>query len=109
MRVAEGKGCLGTATARANNPIPKYATQAPKPKPAELAAAQAQAAADAGAEAAAAAAAAGRQGVFQLGDGGARVVRAVGTAAPVEDFGSLLAAGQVEDAFGGMQVGPAGC
>ncbi|GBF98795.1 ATP-dependent DNA helicase 2 subunit [Raphidocelis subcapitata] len=82
---------------RADRPDP------PKPKPAEAAAEAAAAAAAAGA-AATADAEAGRAGVFQLGEGGARVVTAVGTGAPVEDFRLLLQAGHADEAFSGMQA-----
>jgi hypothetical protein len=92
-------------------PTPRFAAaaapaaQAPKPKASDAAAAAAAAAQAAGAAAAEGAAAAGREGVFQLGEGGGRIVRGVGHAAPVEDFESLLGQGLVDDALGGMQVG----
>lgn len=54
-------------------------------------------------------AAAGREGVFQLGQGGARVVERVGPSAPVEDFDALVAGGRLDDAYGGMAVGCGSC
>jgi len=89
---------------RTHHPNPNPNHKAPKPKPAEAAAAAAAAAAEAGAAAAAGDDTAGRAGVFQLGEGGARVVRGVGAAAPVDDFNSLLEGGKVDEALRGMEV-----